>query len=83
MIIRAILQHVCAIAILSMLYPLTISASQSSPPDAGKILLSLYWADGQGHFNQQRFSLEYLETLPQSTLTLELPKSLAIQGTHR
>jgi len=83
MIIRATLQHFCTIAILSMLYPFAISANQSPPPAPSKSLLSLHWIDAQGHINQHRFNLKHLEALPQSTLTLELPKSLGIPGPHR
>jgi len=79
---RFITRHIGIITILSLLYSMAASATQTPLPVRSKTLLTLHWVDTQGAANTTRLNLENLDALPQSTLTLQLPESLGIQGTH-
>ena len=79
---RAMIQHIAALSILSLLYPLAAYASQNPEPERSKTLLTLYWGAKHGSPHNSRLNLAQLDALPQTTLTLELPETLGIQGTH-
>jgi hypothetical protein len=82
MSIRSIIQHIGIITLLSLLYSISASATQSPEPSRGKTLLTLHWVDAQGTARQTRLNLEDLDALPQSTLTLELSETFGIKGRH-
>lgn len=82
MSVRSIIQHIAITTLLSLFYSISASATQGPEPTRSKTLLALHWVDDQGVPRQTRLKLEDLDAMPQSTLTLELPETLGIQGSH-
>lgn len=59
-----------------------VASATETPPVRSKTLLTLHWTDAQGAASKTRLNLQSLDSLPQTTRTLELPESLGMKGRH-
>lgn len=78
---RSIIGCIGVITMLTLHTSLVASATET-PPVRSKTLLTLHWTDAQGAASKTRLNLQSLDSLPQTTRTLELPESLGMKGRH-
>lgn len=79
---RSIIGCIGVITILTLLTSMLASATETPLPVRSKTLLTLHWTDAQGAASKTRLTLQDLDSLPQTTRTLELPESLGMKGSH-
>ena len=70
------------LALFSTLNQAHADAGETAADTEYRVILTLSWRDDQGQAVDKNFTLADIERMPQTALTLTLPKAIGIAGVH-